>query len=327
MNCNNQPKCEKLCGDCTQEWPVPAGAQSPAEGDEVRDAAQALINHLWKTQLAGIHFHLVADLKQALDAKPQPKHTDEPLFLLHCGQIDSGGEQGDWDIEADSGKRVDEFCSRHPGQTVKLYPHVQAPAPAPDVDVDGGNLPCPRCSGSGFELQWSDASPDAHQVEVNCDHCDGAGSLGAAYTHLSQMLKRERERSKKHTDELHWLKSGPFFGLRADKSIQNVADRLDELADACGKYDPRSERASDIRAAATTWRKHLAGPVPCAAVKAEPLTAMQARHVVGGMGWDLDPTEAEDMEMLVKAAERACAAAWGVKLADALQPPVQGSGK
>lgn len=144
---------------------------------------------------------------------------------------------------------------------------TQSPAPAPDAD--GGDLPCPRCSGSGFELQWSDASPDAHQVEVNCDHCDGAGSLGAAYTHLSQMLKSERERSKKHTDELHWLKSGPFFGLRADKSIQTVADRLDELADACGKYDPRSERASDIRAAATIWRKHLAGPAPCAAVGAE----------------------------------------------------------
>jgi hypothetical protein len=65
-------------------------------------------------------------------------------------------------------------------------------------------------------------------------------------------------------------------------------------------------------------------PSPAVAPK-QALTAMQARHVVGGMGWDLDPTEAEDMEMLVKAAERACAAAWGVTLADASQPPVQGT--
>jgi len=157
-----------------------------------------------------------------------------------------------------------------PDEGQALYLH---PSPAPGADVEGGDLPCPRCNGSGFELEWSDASPDAHQVEVNCDHCDGAGSLGAAYTHLSQMLKRERERSKKHTDELYWLKSGPFFGLRADKSIQTVADRLDELADACGKYDSRSERASDIRAAATIWRKHLAGPVPCAAVGADDFAA------------------------------------------------------
>jgi hypothetical protein len=55
--------------DMTDQTTKPA----PAEGDEVRDAAQALIDHLWKTQLAGIPFHLVADLKQALDAQPQPK--------------------------------------------------------------------------------------------------------------------------------------------------------------------------------------------------------------------------------------------------------------
>ena len=48
--------------------------------------------------------------------------------------------------------------------------------------------------------------------------------------------------------------------------------------------------------------------------EAQPLTAMQARSVVDGMGWALDEVEIEDMEMLVKAAERACAEAWGVKL-------------
>jgi hypothetical protein len=56
-------------------------------------------------------------------------------------------------------------------------------------------------------------------------------------------------------------------------AVAALADRLDELADACGKYDSRSERASDIRAAATIWRKHLAGPVPCAAVGADDFAA------------------------------------------------------
>lgn len=46
----------------------------------------------------------------------------EPLFLLHTGQIDSGGEQDEWDCEADSGRRVDAFCRLHPGQTILLYP-------------------------------------------------------------------------------------------------------------------------------------------------------------------------------------------------------------
>ncbi len=30
MNCNNQPKCKEPCGDCTQEWPVPAGSERDA---------------------------------------------------------------------------------------------------------------------------------------------------------------------------------------------------------------------------------------------------------------------------------------------------------
>lgn len=45
----------------------------------------------------------------------------EPLFLLHCGQIDSGGEQDEWETEADSQQRVDAFARLHPNQTIKLY--------------------------------------------------------------------------------------------------------------------------------------------------------------------------------------------------------------
>lgn len=50
------------------------------------------------------------------------EQSQEPLFLLHCGKLYDDGEQQDWDIEADSGRRVDEFCKQHPGKTVKLYP-------------------------------------------------------------------------------------------------------------------------------------------------------------------------------------------------------------
>lgn len=59
-----------------------------------------------------------------------PAQAAEPLFLLHCGQIDSSGEQDDWDCQADSWKRVEEFCSLHPGRTVPLYaaPYPSEPA-------------------------------------------------------------------------------------------------------------------------------------------------------------------------------------------------------
>ena len=58
-----------------------------------------------------------------------------------------------------------------------------------------------------------------------------------------------------------------------------------------------------------------ATPAMAQQAEAKPLTAMQARSVVDGMGWALNEVKTEDMEMLVKAAERACAEAWGVKLA------------
>ena len=65
-------------------------------------------------------------------ALAQPAASGEPLFLLHCGQIDSDGEQDEWDCEADSYMRVKEFAQQHPGQTIKLY---AAPQPAAVSDL------------------------------------------------------------------------------------------------------------------------------------------------------------------------------------------------
>ena len=58
-------------------------------------------------------------LASALEAMAQ--RCGDPLFLLHCGQIDSDGEQDEWDVEADSWNRVEAFCRQHPGETVLLY--------------------------------------------------------------------------------------------------------------------------------------------------------------------------------------------------------------
>lgn len=44
----------------------------------------------------------------------------EPLFLLHCGEL-FGGERDDWDVEANSGRVVDELADQHPGETLHLY--------------------------------------------------------------------------------------------------------------------------------------------------------------------------------------------------------------
>jgi hypothetical protein len=44
----------------------------------------------------------------------------EPLFLLHCGAV-FDGEREDWDVEANSGRAVDELADQHPNETLHLY--------------------------------------------------------------------------------------------------------------------------------------------------------------------------------------------------------------
>lgn len=68
----------------------------------------------------------------------QPAEGGEPLFILHCGQIDSSGEQDELETEANGQQRVDDFCRLHPGKKIKLYPAPpasQEQAQQPSVTV------------------------------------------------------------------------------------------------------------------------------------------------------------------------------------------------
>ena len=51
---------------------------------------------------------------------------------------------------------------------------------------------CPRCLGTGTVPAMSDGGPDAHEVEVCCDHCDGAATAGGAYKTLSNYYAKAR---------------------------------------------------------------------------------------------------------------------------------------
>ncbi len=62
----------------------------------------------------------IATLRHAI----KQAEKQEPLFLLYTGEIDSSGEQDEWDIVQARllrDLRVDEFCAANPGQTVPLY--------------------------------------------------------------------------------------------------------------------------------------------------------------------------------------------------------------
>lgn len=53
---------------------------------------------------------------------------------------------------------------------------------------------CPRCDGSGEITVMSDSSPDAHDVNVCCDHCQGSGAAVDAAKFLAAALAGEKFR-------------------------------------------------------------------------------------------------------------------------------------
>lgn len=53
---------------------------------------------------------------------------------------------------------------------------------------------CPRCEGSGEITVMSDNSPDAHDVVVCCDHCQGSGAAVDAAKYLAAALAGEKYR-------------------------------------------------------------------------------------------------------------------------------------
>ncbi|MCH4572213.1 hypothetical protein [Achromobacter xylosoxidans] len=53
---------------------------------------------------------------------------------------------------------------------------------------------CPRCDGSGHISVPSDNSPDAREVDVCCDHCQGSGAAVVAAKYLAAALAGEKYR-------------------------------------------------------------------------------------------------------------------------------------
>lgn len=81
--------------------------------------------------------------------------------------------------------------------------NVPAPgAPASPVStVEQGDVQderpadaCPRCDGSGEITVMSDNSPDAHDVDICCDHCQGSGAAVDAAKYLAAALAGEKHR-------------------------------------------------------------------------------------------------------------------------------------
>lgn len=79
--------------------------------------------------------------------------------------------------------------------TAEPCPDCTPPASAQDDAKDERQADaCPRCDGSGEITVASDNSPDAHDVVVCCDHCQGSGAAVDAAKFLASVLSGEKYR-------------------------------------------------------------------------------------------------------------------------------------
>ncbi|WP_198158154.1 hypothetical protein [Achromobacter spanius] len=85
--------------------------------------------------------------------------------------------------------------------TAEAYPPARpAPTSHPiptgatgeEQDRSGMSPYCPECDGGGRISVLSDNSPDAHDVDIDCTHCDGSGSAADAAKNLARALQSER---------------------------------------------------------------------------------------------------------------------------------------
>lgn len=115
-------------------------------------------------------------------------------------------------------------------------------------DDDESGFPCPNCQGSGAIAVMSDNGPDAHEVEEYCPHCDGRGSLDAAYEGAVKLLKAQRAETLKL--------SGKLWGLKHSREARE-AFLLEVGEDLARWHDPIGY-----------WKDYAARKAPAAAPQA-----------------------------------------------------------
>lgn len=98
---------------------------------------------------------------------------------------------GDWIITGVQGElypcKPDIFAA-----TYEAAPTPPASAQDDAKDDFGMSPYCPECNGGGRISVLSDNSPDAHDVDIDCTHCDGSGSAAYAAANLAKALQSER---------------------------------------------------------------------------------------------------------------------------------------
>lgn len=101
---------------------------------------------------------------------------------------------------------------------------------------------CPACKGSGEGWMLSDNGPDAHNIQVDCQECNGRGSLIGAYESIKTQLASMNERYTKAGGDLF------FVGIERD-NLRSEVERLTadnaSLRGSCAKLG--AEHAGMVR--------------------------------------------------------------------------------
>ncbi|MFY1969611.1 hypothetical protein ACOTDD_30310 [Achromobacter xylosoxidans] len=102
-----------------------------------------------------------------------------------------------WRIEGDSSSNFIDEGGRaiYPTHWMPLPAAPGAPAsPVSTVEDERQPDACPHCDGTGTITVMSDSSPDAHDMDVCCDHCQGSGAAVDAAKYLAAALAGEKYR-------------------------------------------------------------------------------------------------------------------------------------
>lgn len=263
-------------------------AQSPAPAPEVQPENLPTKDHI--RELA----------QEALDQIMEQAQVFASAWSLVGGKFDDGNGLSDAeDAKAELRTMVRSLAD--------LAAETVRPAPSPAVahateyeqalsEMDGAA--CPRCLGSGSIPAMSNGGPDAHEIDVDCDHCGGTGSARDAYLKLAEFYR-------KASSELTQLRYYRWFNEQEKAKQAEKLEAAQQHAYAEGRKDEAESRepgsedyASGFRDGWIDCRRTMAGFV-------EPDSAVIAMSIRGNWKPSLGPDPDRP---------------------DLSQPPVQGSG-
>lgn len=99
--------------------------------DQMADVLQEMVDKVerlqWQCDNLMTDVNVLGSRAEAAEARLRELASAEPVALLSTGVL-FGGEQDEWEIEANSQHFLDEFCAENPGKTIALIRRPEMPS-------------------------------------------------------------------------------------------------------------------------------------------------------------------------------------------------------